>query len=75
MPGDLILLERGSLVPADARLIECDDLTVNKSALTGEALPAHKDAQALLPPETGVPDRRNMVFRGTAVTGGSGLRV
>jgi Ca2+-transporting ATPase len=49
-----------------------DDLTVNESPLTGEALPVHKDARVLLPPEIGLPDRCNMVFRGTAVTGGSG---
>jgi Ca2+-transporting ATPase len=72
VPGDLLLLERGTLVPADARLTAGDDLTVNEAPLTGEALPVHKDAQMLLPPETGVPDRRNMVFRGTAVTGGTG---
>lgn len=72
VPGDLLLLERGTLVPADARLTAGDDLTVNEAPLTGEALPVHKDAQMLLPPETGIPDRRNMVFRGTAVTGGTG---
>jgi Ca2+-transporting ATPase len=72
VPGDLLLLERGTLVPADARLIVSDDLTVNEAPLTGEALPVHKDAELLLPSKTGLPDRRNMVFRGTAVTGGSG---
>jgi Ca2+-transporting ATPase len=72
VPGDLVLLERGTLVPADARLATCDDLTVSEAALTGEALPVHKDAHVLLPPETGLPDRVNMVFRGTAVTGGTG---
>lgn len=72
VPGDMLLLERGTLVPADARLLASDDLTVNESPLTGEAMPVHKDAQTLLPPEVGLPDRCNMVFRGTAVTGGSG---
>ncbi|MEF3365876.1 HAD-IC family P-type ATPase [Methylocystis sp. 9N] len=75
MPGDLLVIERGALVPADARLIASDDLSVNESPLTGEVQPAQKDAQILLPPETGVPDRRNMVFRGTAVTGGSGAAI
>ena len=72
VPGDLVLLEPGTLVPADARLLASDALTVNESALTGEAMPAHKQAEILLPPDVGLADRRNMVFRGTAVTGGSG---
>ncbi|MGZ8324543.1 MAG: HAD-IC family P-type ATPase [Rhodoplanes sp.] len=72
VPGDLLLIERGMLVPADARLTACDDLTVNESALTGEALPVLKAHEPVLPPDTGLPDQRNMVFRGTAVTGGSG---
>ncbi|PWB83797.1 MAG: haloacid dehalogenase, partial [Methylocystaceae bacterium] len=71
-PGDLILLERGALVPADGRLIASDELMVNESALTGEALPVQKDAAILLPPDASLADRCNMVFRGTAVTGGSG---
>jgi Ca2+-transporting ATPase len=73
--GDVIVIERGALIPADARLIESDDLSVNESPLTGEAHPAAKDARALLAPETVVSDRRNMVFRGTAVTGGSGAAI
>jgi Ca2+-transporting ATPase len=72
VPGDILLLERGTLIPADARLIASDDLSVNESALTGEAMPVHKDAQLLIPPLAGLSDRRNMVYRGTAVTGGSG---
>ncbi|WP_281806166.1 cation-translocating P-type ATPase [Methylocystis echinoides] len=72
-PGDVLLLGRGMLVPADARLLECDDFSVNEAALTGEAAPVHKDAQTVLSPAIGVPDRRNMVFRGTAITGGSGI--
>lgn len=75
VPGDVVLVERGMLVPADARLVAGDDLTINESALTGEALPVHKDAGIVLPADTGLPDRRNMVFRGTAVTGGSGMAV
>ncbi|MGE0194863.1 MAG: cation-translocating P-type ATPase, partial [Methylocystis sp.] len=74
-PGDLLLIERGAFVPADARLIASDDMTVNESPLTGEAQPAPKDARVVLAPETGVSDRRNMVFRGTSVTGGSGVAI
>jgi Ca2+-transporting ATPase len=75
VPGDILSIERGMLIPADARLIASSDLTVNEAPLTGEALPVHKDAELLLAPETGLSDRRNMLFRGTAVTGGSGSAV
>lgn len=75
VPGDVVVVERGMLVPADARLFAGDDLTINESALTGEALPVHKEAGIVLPADTGLPDWRNMVFRGTAVTGGSGVAV
>jgi Ca2+-transporting ATPase len=69
--GDLVLLEHGTRVPADARISSCDDFTIDESALTGEALPIAKAADVLLPPDTVVSDRNNMVFRGTSVTGGS----
>jgi Ca2+-transporting ATPase len=75
VPGDVIELEPGTLVAADARLLEAEDLTVNESALTGEALPVHKDAAAKLRADTALADRTNMVFRGTAVTGGRGIAV
>ena len=75
VPGDLIELEPGTLVAADARLVEADELTVNESALTGEALPVRKLAEATLRADTPLADRTNMVFRGTAVTGGQGLAV
>jgi Ca2+-transporting ATPase len=75
VPGDLILLEPGILVPADARLLAATDLTVNESALTGESLPVTKDATAHVPVEAPLAERRGMVFRGTGVTGGSGLAI
>jgi Ca2+-transporting ATPase len=75
VPGDLILLEPGTLVPADARLIAATDLTVNESALTGESLPVTKDAAAHVSVETPLAERCGMVFRGTGVTGGSGLAI
>jgi Ca2+-transporting ATPase len=75
VPGDLIILEPGILVPADARLIISRDLTINESALTGESLPVGKDAMAEVPVEAPLAERRSMVFRGTGVTGGSGLAI
>lgn len=72
VPGDVLVLEPGTLVPADARLLSSENLTINEAALTGEAMPVHKDAAALLAQDVPLADRANMVFRGTAVTGGRG---
>ena len=75
VPGDLILLKRGALVPADARLVEADRLTVSEAALTGESLPVHKKADVFIANRTALAEKINMVFRGTVVTGGSGSAV
>ena len=75
VPGDVLVLERGGFVGADARLVASDDLTVAEAALTGESGGVAKTAAAMLPLETPLGDRRNMVFAGTAVMGGSGLAV
>lgn len=73
VPGDILLIEPGILVPADARLLAASDLTVNESALTGESLPVAKAATTALPADAPIGDRSTMLFRGTAVTGGGGL--
>jgi Ca2+-transporting ATPase len=75
VPGDIIALHPGDLVPADARLIETDQLTLNEASLTGESLPTAKAANVLAAAEAPLAERRNMVFRGTAVSGGSGRGV
>ncbi len=72
VPGDVIVLKRGISVPADARLIETDDLTVDESALTGESIPVVKRANVVLGRETPLGSRINMVYRGATVTGGGG---
>jgi magnesium-transporting ATPase (P-type) len=74
VPGDLLVLAEGDAVAADARLVEAVRLTVNEAALTGESEPALKDAAAR-PVETGLPDRRDMVFAGTSVAAGRGRAV
>ncbi len=74
VPGDLVLLEAGDRVPVDARLIRIAELRVDESALTGESLPVSKD-QVVLPEDTAVADRRNVVYSGTLVTGGSGAGI
>jgi Ca2+-transporting ATPase len=69
--GDIIQLQRGDVVPADARLIQAAGLSVSESALTGESLPVAKTVELL--PNVSLPlaERTNMVYRGTVVTGGS----
>ena len=69
--GDIILLESGDMVPADARLIEANSLTVQESALTGESEPCEKSAGLILPAECAVADRKNMIFSSTTVLSGN----
>jgi Ca2+-transporting ATPase len=75
VPGDIIVLEPGTYVCADARIIEAEQLTVDESALTGESLPVAKSVQVLDNPSLALGERRNMVYLGTRVTGGSGLAI
>ncbi|MEL7430911.1 MAG: HAD-IC family P-type ATPase [Chlamydiota bacterium] len=72
VPGDLLLLEAGDKVPADARLVEVYELQMNESFLTGESLPVEKSQEAL-PENTPLASQTNMVFSGTLVTSGKGL--
>ncbi len=72
--GDLLVLEAGDRVAADARLIEAVNLKINESTFTGESLPAEKDTRAV-ERDASIHDRRNMVFMGTTVTGGRALAV
>jgi cation-transporting ATPase F len=67
--GDIIRLQSGDKVPADARLLSCRDLQVDESALTGESVPVIKKEEPL-DPETILADRRNMTYAGTLVTYG-----
>jgi P-type Ca2+ transporter type 2C len=73
VPGDVILLEAGVQVAADARLLEAVNLQIREAALTGEAHAVHKQAKLLLPEETGIGDRFNLVFQGTEVVQGRGV--
>jgi Ca2+-transporting ATPase len=74
VPGDLLLVEEGDTVPADARVIQSTALQTAEAALTGESLPVAKDEEAIAG-EAGLGDRDNMVFSGTAVTYGRGRAV
>jgi Ca2+-transporting ATPase len=75
VPGDVITLGRGDVVAADARLLDADDLTLDESALTGESVAVTKTVAPLPAPYVPLADRQNMVYRGSTVTGGSGLAV
>lgn len=70
VPGDLIILEAGDKVPADARLIEAINLRVEESLLTGESSSVEKDAATALEDRAIASERRNMVFAGTTVVHG-----
>ncbi len=75
VPGDILVLTPGDQIAADARLLEVRSLTVNEAALTGESLPVSKSAARIGRQGATLGDRVNMVYRGTVVTGGSGLAV
>jgi Ca2+-transporting ATPase len=74
VPGDIILIEEGDTIPADARLIDAAALQTAEAALTGESLPVIKDP-ATVADDVPLGDRRNMLFSGTAATYGHGKAV
>ena len=71
VPGDVIKLEAGDFVPADARLITSSGLKSEESALTGESLPAEKDAAALLSGDAPLGDRTNCIYSGCSIVYGT----
>jgi Ca2+-transporting ATPase len=75
VPGDIVQLDIGRLVSADARLIETTDFRTDEAALTGESFPVAKRADALLDEGTSLADRINMVYKGTTVVAGTALAV
>jgi Ca2+-transporting ATPase len=74
VPGDILALEEGDHVPADARLLEVVELKANEAVLTGESTPVNKEL-AVLPENTPVSERRNMVFSATHIVYGRGKAV
>lgn len=75
VPGDIVVLARGSIVPADLRIIESSALAVDESILTGESLQKHKSTERLEHQDVPLSEQDNMVFSGTAVTAGKGVGV
>ena len=75
VPGDIIFLEAGDFVPADARLLESTNLKSEESALTGESVPSEKDARETIAEDAPIGDRTNMVFSGCSITYGTATAV
>ncbi|MFW5635706.1 MAG: cation-translocating P-type ATPase [Thermodesulfobacteriota bacterium] len=75
VPGDILVLKPGTQVPADCRIVDASQLSIDESALTGESLPVLKGPGSLNQQDTPLADRNNMAYMGTLVTGGAGLGV
>ena len=74
VPGDIVLVEAGDKIPADARLIESANLHTDEAPLTGESVPVAKETQPI-DADVGIGDRRNMLFSGTVATYGRGRAI
>ena len=72
VPGDIVLLEAGRVVPADLRLVSSINLKLEEAALTGESVPVEKDAEFVLTEEVSLGDRLNMAYQSTSVVYGRG---
>ncbi len=70
VPGDIVRLGSGAMVPADVRLLEMQELSIDESLLTGESLPVEKDSAAVLAVDAPLGDRRTMLYAGTTVLSG-----
>jgi calcium-translocating P-type ATPase len=75
VPGDIIVIKSGDLVPADARLLEADCLEVDEASLTGESEPVEKETGIMEAENAPLGDQKNMIFSGCLVVGGHGKAV
>lgn len=75
VPGDIIKLEVGDYIPADARLVKASSLKCEESALTGESVPSEKNADTIIEKSAPLGDRENMVFSGCSVTCGTAIAI
>jgi magnesium-transporting ATPase (P-type) len=74
VPGDIVILESGFKVPADLRLLDISNLSIDESFLTGESIAAQKNID-ILQENTGISERTNMAFAGSTVTSGRGIGI
>lgn len=75
VPGDIVILQQGSKISADARVILSSNLKIDESSLTGDSEPIHKISEVLSNPDLPTADQRNSVFKGTHVVAGNGKAV
>lgn len=75
VPGEVLVIKTGDRIPADARIIEANNLRIDEASLTGESLSVEKNINKIQNVETSLGDRKNMVYMGTAVSYGRGKAV
>ena len=75
VPGDIVFIEAGNFIPADLRLLESVNLSIDEASLTGESVPVQKHAESRLESDIPLGDRKNSAFMGTLVTYGRGKAV
>jgi len=75
VPGDIILLQEGEKIPADARIIVSNNLKIDQASLTGESIPIYKTSEKIHREDLAIIDQKNMVFKGTYIAAGNGQAV
>jgi len=75
VPGDVVDLFAGDMIPADLRIISCKDLFINQASLTGESFPIEKVATAIIPKNNSISELNNIAFMGSSVVSGTALGV
>ncbi|MHA2002158.1 MAG: cation-translocating P-type ATPase [Promethearchaeota archaeon] len=75
VPGDIMVLHEGDMIPADGRLFEISNIKVEEAALTGESVPVSKNLKSITDPECALADRKNSIFSSTLLTFGRGKAI